>query len=502
MTAYGSKCGWWGAGAACLLGAAAAVAGGGGSTTWTDPRWDNSPRRTDSTNNGPLIPGARLPDLLSVTLSAWQSPTASTNPYNGSVVSGSGPFHLFRLDVVFDGLVNPPGRMGDNSTFPYEPAKFGDHPVLGFLEIDVDEDKSTGGELGPAAASRYLANVARFGRLPKGSIGERAAIWGTDLQLPFAQSPQFRRSGADFVLSLCGCYNPEIISEGGNGNQRFDAGETWIVRAPFFQRSGGYTEASFAFGGSSGMAGTYDPQVNLRFSHSTLTDRTTITLVYALTMIGAGQLAGQPPQGWNFNVADQTSVYEGLRDVVEAAPFVPFGTPAYTLSERWIGRNVNNYLDPAEWEVFALFGTAYETPQDGAYVWTDTGVNETPGDVDGSGTLDGSDKARVRQKIVEYDAGPLDGDGYIGENGSVQIIGFGANFCLYDIDGNGLIDDMDVRTYCIGDFNLDGRLNIQDFTAFLNAFNNGETRVDLNHNGMLEIGDFAEFLNAFNSGCL
>lgn len=486
---------------AMALAAASAFAGNGGSKTWTDPRWDQGARRTDSTGAGPLIPGARLPDLLSVTLSAWHSPTASTNPYSGSVVFGSGGFHLFRLDVVIDGLVNPPGRMGNNSTFPYEPTRFGNHPVVGFLEIDVDEDKNTGGELGPAAASRYLANVARFGRLPKGSIGERAAIWGTDLQNPFAQAPQFRRSGTEFVLSLCGCYDPEVISEGGNGNGRFDPGETWIVRAPFFQRAGGYTEASFAFGGSSGMPGTYDPPVNLRFSHSLVTDRTTISLVYPLTMVGAGQLAGQAAQGWNFNVADQTSVYEGLRDVVEAAPFVPFGTPAYTLSERWIGQNVNDYLDPTDWNVYALFGTAYETPQDGAYVWTDTGVDEIPGDVDGSGTLDGSDKARVRQKIVEYDAGPLDGDGCLAENGSVQIIGFGANFCLYDIDGNGFIDDLDVRTYCVGDFNQDGRLTIQDFAAFLNAFNDGDPRVDLNHNGMLEVGDFAEFLNAFNGGC-
>jgi hypothetical protein len=216
-------------------------------------------RRTDSNNSAVLNPQTVLPDLARLTLTAWQSPTPSVNPYNGSPTPHLNA-HLFRLDLYFFGLVNPPGRMGDGTVIPYEPFKYGTNPVYGFVELDMDRDRNTGGELSSAARTRYLANIARFGRLPSNSSYERAAFWGTDLQYPFGQNPsgpehEFRRSGADFLLNLCGCYELTVESEGGNGNQIFDPGETWIVRSAFFIRSGGYREASFCFGGLSGVRG-------------------------------------------------------------------------------------------------------------------------------------------------------------------------------------------------------------------------------------------------------
>ena len=69
---------------------------------------------------------------------------------------------LLRLDLLIDGLVNPPG-----STDPvaFDPFRYGDHPLFGFIEIDVDEDVETGGEI-DHPEHRYLGNITRFGGKP------------------------------------------------------------------------------------------------------------------------------------------------------------------------------------------------------------------------------------------------------------------------------------------------------------------------------------------------
>jgi len=169
---------------------------------------------------------------------------------------------IFRLVVTFDGLVNPPGTLA-----PFDPFQFGPSPVFGFIDLDVDSDKDTGGECGCAAQQRFLANVARFGGRPQGSIGERAAIlpehW--DAACEFDAGPQFERTGADFALVLCGCWDVTIVSQTGDMDGMFDAGETWIVRGRFLERAQGYKDTNDAFGGSD--FGLYDPWTNVRFEH-------------------------------------------------------------------------------------------------------------------------------------------------------------------------------------------------------------------------------------------
>jgi len=465
---------------------------------WTDPKGDATPRHTNTGANGPINPAATLPDMVRLTLSGWQAFNAATDPYSGFVVDPEHA-HLFRMQVTFAGLVNPPGPLSGSSGF--DPFRFGISPVYGFLELDMDADKETGGELGAAAKSRYLANVGRFGRMPSSALGPRAATWGTQLDGIFSTAPQYERSGADMVLNLCGCYQVTIVSQNGNSNGVFEAGETWVVRSAFFQRVGGYKDACFSFGGASGIPGLYDPWVNLRFSHSTSTNQTTITLVYALDMVGAGQLAGQAPQSVNYNAGDQTSVLEAISDVIDGAPFLPSNTPVWFLANRWIGRNPSDSLNPTRWRPLALFGTSYQTPQDSSFAWTDTGFDEVAGDVNGDALADLTDAAAVRQTIDTLDGGPLDGEGSSVENQSVTIIDPGPNFCIFDVDGDGRIDLRDVRIYCIGDYNRDGLLNINDFIAFSTGFAIGDPRADTDRNGVFDVNDFVGFGNAYAAGC-
>jgi hypothetical protein len=469
-----------------------------GSPIWTDPRGDNLIRRTGGDPNAALNPAGRTPDLLRVSLTAWQSPTPSFDPYTGAPADPE-TAHLFRLEVVFDGLVNPPGPLDG----PFDPFRFGPSPVYGFLDIDVDANRDTGGELLPAAAHRYLANVGRFGQVPRGPQHERVLDWGKRiLTHQFGQDPKFERSGADFSLVLCGCRAPEIFLEGGNGNHLFEAGETWVMRSDFFQRAGGYQGACLSYGGLSNTPGMYDPPVHLRFSHNTIANQTTLTLVYALDNIGAGLLAGQPPEMEDFDAGNQSSVREALLDLIFGIENnIPTG-PALEFCRDFCPGNLQEDLDPTGWRISALFGTSYLQQQpDALYVWTDTGLEECAGDLNGDGVAGPLDLAALRDAIVSYDATSFDAEGTRFENGAVRVGDFPRNFCLFDISGDGWVDERDTWYYCLADFNADGHVNVNDLTGFLTGFSNSNPRADIDRNGRFDINDFIGFNSAFAAGC-
>jgi len=498
--------------------------------TYRDVPGDAVIRRTDLGNDGPINAQAVLPDLLEITISGWEPTNPSVDPFAGEMVTADGA-SIVRIDMVFAGLINPPGTIGLNG-LPYDPFRYGPSPLMGFAEIDFDHDDDgddgTGGQLGGAATLRYLANVARFGGLPDDVISERAAVNADDYDASFSTDPQFERSGEDFSIVMCGCFDVTIISQDGNTDGLFDPGETWVVQSRFFQRAGGYQDASGVFGGSD--FGLYDPITELQFSHDMSSDTTTVSLVYALDMLGAAQLAGEPEQSIDSVIdllGSHDAIVEAIQDLIDGAEGLNGGAltgPNEVLTENWAGAVASDFLDPLEWRVNALFGTAYTSPQDGLYVWTDVAFDETLGDFDGDGLFWGVDEALLADTIAQRDGGPTDGDGVV--NGQVQIIGFGVNFDLFDVNSDGVIEQADLSGLCSADLTgsldpnnpaygvPDGIVDASDFFFYLDEFADGESSADLTGSldpnspdfgvpdGNIDANDFFFYLQLFANGCL
>ncbi len=464
------------------------------SRLWLDPVGDAAFRRTDAGNDG-LLPLGDPIDLLSVELNSWSSPTPTTDPYTGSPVSDG---HLLRVRLEFDGLVSPPGPLGIGlSGGTNDPFRFGPRPVYGFVDLNIDDDKDTGGELWSIAQNRFLANVARFGTTPEGSISERVAVWGNHINSNFNAGPQFERSGAEFGLAFCGCWVPTIISQSGDADGLFDEGETWIIRGRFFERAISFAELSGLWGGSD--FGLFDPLVNVRWSHDESMDRTIVELVFPLDMAGAALLTGQPEQGEDGSLNNHTSLSEAIVDLIDNAPYAD----GYlrTLWNEWEDQDPYDFLVPGEWEVTALIGTAYAAPEpDARYVWTDVGFELVPGDVNGDGVPGSSDRAAVTGFIAQYDGGPWDCDSK--DDARVTLCDFANNFCLYDFNFDGVVDACDADTLGYGaDLNGDGMTNFFDVSAFLQAFSDQDPVADWNADRMFNFFDVSAYLQVFSAGC-
>ena len=54
---------------------------------------------------------------------------------------------------------------------------------------------------------------------------------------------------------------------------------------------------------------------------------------------------------------------------------------------------------------------------------------------------------------------------------------------------------------CYPDFTADGVLDLFDFLAYVNAFNDGQQAADCDGDGDLTLFDFLCYTNAFNAGC-
>lgn len=464
------------------------------SRVWLDPVGDAVFRRTDAGNNGLLTPLGPI-DLISVEVNSWSSPTPTTDPYNGSPVSDG---HLLRILLKFDGMVSPPGPLGIGlAGGTNDPFRFGPRPVYGFIDFDVDKEKDTGGELWSIAQSRFLANVARFGSTPSGSISERVAVWRNHINSNFSSGPQFERSGAEFAFTLCGCWVPTIISQSGDADDTFDAGESWILRGRFFERAISFSDLSGFWGGSD--FGQFDPLVNVRWQHDEATDCTVVELVFPLDMQGASLLTGQPVQGVDNSLDNHTSLEEALADLADNAA-VAAGN-LRTLWREWEDQNPSDFLVPGEWKVTALIGTTYAAPEvDARFVWTDVGFDLVRGDVNGDGLTESSDRAAVNAFIAQNDGGVWDCDGVV--DGRVTLCDFSNNFCLYDFDFNGVIDACDASTLGHGsDLNADGMINFFDVSVFLQAFSAHNPTADWNADGMFNFFDVSAYLQVFSAGC-
>lgn len=469
-----------------------------GNGVWSDPAGDAAIRRTDTGNDASLPAGYQPLDLLGTTLQGWAPTSPVSDPYTGAVVEHDAD--ILRLRIVFDGVVAPPGSLGiDGST--YQPYKYGSSPFYGYIELDVDNDNDSGGEFMPLAQNRYLANVGRFNASPAGALSERMVrtrLNGLDeLDDDFDSPPFFERSGGEFALSMCGCFTPTIVSQDGNMDSVFDAGETWIVRGRFFERFAAFQDASGLQGGT--QIGLFNPMVDVRFAHDIALDQTAVTLVFPITNEGAALLLGEPVQPINLDIGDHTSIFEALDDLIFSIKFAT--GDVLTLSELWEGRDLDDFRRPQDWFVTALVGTA-PTVEDPAalFVWTDTGFNEIPGDLNSDGVQDQQDEQLLTDSIAQLDGGPSDSDGVV--DGQVTLPQFSRRFDLRDRDYDGVIsaDDLPAEP-CLADFTGNGILDFFDVSAFLTAFNNNDPIADLNGDSIFNFFDVSTFLTAFSQGC-
>lgn len=464
---------------------------------WFDPLGDATVKRTDPGADGDLNPDGTIPDLLHVSLAGWEPDDALVDPFEGSVVIGDDA-HLLRITVTFRGLINPPGTLAFNG-LDYDPFKFGPSPVYGSLDIDIDADRDTGGELGGAATQRYLANVARFGRVPTGELAERAARTHNDIDMVFDDGPQYERSGADLALAMCGCFETTIVSQDGDADGIFDEDETWIVRGRFLERTQGYQGASFMIGGSDLFL--YDPIIDVRFQHISSSNTTTITLVFPLDMIGAAQMLGGDVQEMDNCIdecapgGDHFSVAEAFNDVVIYLDNFTPSHPTDDLVINWKNRDVTNYLDPTDWRVTALFGMPYMEQEDAFYAWTDSGPLERHADLDGDGDADEDDEKLLIEGVYALDGTTADDDGAI--NGLVRIAIPGIHFNVLDLDGDHEIQMLDRYAYGDpADLTGDGIVDLLDFISFQSLVHLGDPNADFNLDQKIDVFDFIAFQSA------
>ncbi len=463
----------------------------------TDPVGDAAFRHpyTSSADGGPVVlplPGT-LPDLVSLSICGWDV-TDATDRYTGQQVTGHGA-DFFRLDLVLNGLFNPPDA--PDLTFTTTNT-FGSRPVYGYVELNMDRDIGTGGQVSSEAKSHYLANVARFACRPRGALAPRAAIFGTDVDADCTTGPMIERSGAEFMLNLCGC-DPITIFPAeatANGDMVFDAGETWDVAGRFFKIATGYEMIGPFFGGSA--SGFYDPIVPLRFSHCIATDRTTITLVYPITASGAEFLSPNDFVGLNFDASDDSFVQEALDGIIFGVDSnAPFQTCGFF--EGWRGVTVDaETLNPTRWLATAIVGMGGPGDAICPFRWTDVGFAHVVGDFDADGLRTYADRAMIVRLILDEDGGPLDTDGIV--NGRIEL---GAdNFSIFDTNGNGVINDGDQRILLSAcDADLDGNriADVIDLLIFLADWFVSDA--DFDASGSTDVLDLLAYIDTWFEGC-
>lgn len=428
--------------------------------TFPDHPCDAMPRPTDPGRLLPFDPQAhRLIELLEISLSLWAPDDPSSDLFTGAHLVLGG---FARLDLLVDGLVNPPG-----STEPltFDPFAFGPHPVFGFIELDMDTDPQTGGEVN-APQYRYLGNVARFGGHPAGvEFVERVARDESAFDGDFITPPQVERHGEEFHLALLGGLFDfqDILEIAGDADTHFESGEIWNITAPLFHRAHGYEPFSLAQGGA--YAGEYAPEVTVRFMHDPDNDHTRIILVFPLTNAAAALMRGEAVQPDNADPSDQASVLEAFEDLVDSAQFViefPTGRPDETLILPWALKTPTNHLDPSIWRPTAILGSSYTIPDSGAerFVWTDMFPDALRGDVNGNGAAGTQDRTLIQQYIATHDAA----DGQI--DGRAEIEDFAADFSIFDVYANGVVDATDVLSVSRpGDLDNDQDVDLRDFAA-------------------------------------
>lgn len=477
-----------------------------------DPAGDVRIIRTDHDADGPIdVATQRLPDLIELRQGRFTPITPWVDRFDGSWdLAGE----YVRIDLVLDGLINPPGPLSFDDEFPvYDPMRYGPNPIFGYVEFDMDADPDTGGETHDPD-DRYLGNVARFGGLPAearfvGRVAENEDAFDGDVET----GPFVDRSGEEFHIAFLAEETEAIqvrVESAGGDPAIFEAGETWDVEGEFFHRAHGFEDFAFM---CITRPGRYKPDVVLRFTHDSVSDRTTISLVYPLTNLGAARFVGpsEPVESDDGCSSNQNSVEEALIDLQFSAMWADSFDrllPEFQLIAGWEFNTPADHLDPTAWQAALCIGTAYIVPEfsSARYIWTDVLPNIVAGDFDGSGSVDAADAALLAAFITQFDGDvEVDEDGDP-NNGSIELDEFAENFSLYDVNYDGFVNGSD--GLILGDMNLDGAVDVDDIDDFVLALvdpiayaaSHGgidpTQRGDMNQDGLLNGADIAGFIQA------
>ncbi len=435
-------------------------------TVYQDRPGDAVFRPTDINRTAPFDPDHRGPiDLLSIRIGGW---TPTVIPVEALADAFAGTFTLnadfVRIDLVIRGLVNPPGPLGPGLSNPY---RYGSNPLYGFVEIDMDHDIDTGGELA-TPQFRYLSNVARFGgRSSRPEFFHRVLTDGADLDSDYETPPFIERQGEEFHIALVGNHIAEIMVIDGDTDRQFEAGESWLVLGQHFHRAHGFEPFSFVVGGD--VAGEYLPAHPMLFTHDPQRNITRVSLIFPLTQAGAATMRGEPEEPVNSDPTDQASVFEALVDLRESADFIlqiaPTGLPEEQIILGWSGKKPGAFLDPRTWSLTALLGTSYipPGPTNAFFVWTDVFPDTEIGDVDGSGFRGPHDARLVTEWANDNDFR----DGVLDQSAPVPFSS--SRFSIFDVNYDAVVDHRDV-SLSTGDSDQDGDADLRDFARLQLCF--------------------------------
>jgi hypothetical protein len=472
-----------------------------------DPN-DATVRRTDSCGADPdcgagSLTSNGLPDLLSFRIGAWQPGNPALDLQSGTYANAG---QFLRLEMVINGHFNPAGPM----VATFNPMRYGPAPLIGFVELDVDTNAFSGGNV-DEPLWRYNGNVARFGALPAGrEFINRVSTDGRDPDADYNTQPWIDRSGQDFELDLRGDEIVSIVVQTGDNDMAFEHGEVWEIHGRFFRRAQGYDTCA---------GGPYTPIVVLRFASVPVatgqmpTWKTEISLVYPLTQAAYAAANNEPPESpdnFDFNA---NSVEEALELLAASAGqnLCPAAYVYRPLIAPWAQQQAGDYLNPQRWRPTLLLGTVRPVAVTGSgnIVWSDVWPNVLAGDSNGDGFLTRTDASLVQHEVDIHDGvSGFDADGLV--NGAIKLPNFGVWFSLYDINYDGFIDafDRDFVQQNIGDYDVDGDVDLRDYQAFqaCRARDNGSFApslrcrdgFDADENNRIEHADYTVFAAALN----
>ncbi|RMD64490.1 MAG: hypothetical protein D6824_03915, partial [Planctomycetota bacterium] len=408
---------------------------------WFDDVGDQEIKLVDIGGNDPLVPGTVPHDLRSLAIMGWEPTNPQTDLFTGSVVP-SATANFVRLDLVVGGLAGPPGAQGLEFD-PFDPTAFSDNPLYGYIELDADHDPDTGGEDTTLAKFRYLTVTALYNAAPGyPPFWTRFARSSDDFDSDLRTFPQFERDGAEFTFIFDGRTQPTLVQEQGDGDGRFEAGETMIVRGRFFERVMIFAAAS-GFGIDAEQPGWWTPLVDVRFSHDAAANETTVSVVVPLRQAGSAAMRGDATvEPLDFFITNQTSIEEAVNDLIVSAPLSSSHTFSI-MTLGWGSKTIDDFLDVTQWQAVAVLGHSYATLEAGGFLaYSDVGFDEIYGDFSRDGVVTGRDAALLQKELETKDGSFADGDQTV--NGSWFIPQWADQFTIFNLQYDHVLDGADV----------------------------------------------------------